>query len=720
MWSRLVSRYVFFVLIAIAAGHACGQEQQILATRVANNLNRPVFAVSPPGDTDRLFIAEQHTGAIRILDLNTGQLNATAFLDMSGLSTGNEQGLLGLAFHPDYAQNGQFYVNATLGSQTNIRRYTVSSDNSNVADPASAQTVLQYSQPQANHNGGWMDFGPDGFLYIASGDGGAANDSGSGHTSVTGNAQDTTGNLLGKILRIDVNGDDFASTTQNYALPPTNPFVDKSGDDEIWAYGLRNPWRASFDRATGDLYIGDVGQDSYEEVDFQPANSQGGENYGWRLREGTQSTPTGGVGGAKPPGAIDPIHEYSHAGAPDGGFSITGGYMYRGPIESLQGNYFFADYVTDQIWSFEYDGTTKSNFQNRTSQIVPDQGSIGGVSSFGEDDDGNLYIVSLDGDVWRIDDVIDVQTILPAGSVWSYLDDGSNQGTAWREPDFNDASWASGPAQLGYGDGDEATEVSYGSNANQKYATTYFRHQFDLDNADLVETLTLGLVRDDGAAVYLNGTEVARDNLAANATSSSFATATVSQAEEGNFFQFNVDASILQEGENTLAVEIHQRAGNSSDISFDLRLLSTFVDTLTGDIDLDGDLDTDDLNLLCSTVHDGSVTRARFDRNQDGQFDAEDVAHLVENEFDTQVGDVNVDGVIDEQDLSQRILFQSDTQYTSWDLNCDGLTDVRDVNFYLDHRPTERGAGSEAVPEPRSSVVLALVLGVIGLRRRRP
>ena len=373
--------------------------------RVASGLSRPVYVTAAPGDAERLFVVEQHTGRIRILDLNTGVVNATPFLDMSGLATGNEQGMLGLAFHPDYASNGLFYVNFTDTTRaTNIRRYQVSAGDPNVAHPASATTVLTYAQPQSNHNGGWLGFGPnDGYLYIASGDGGSGNDSGGGHTAGTGNAQDITNNLLGKMLRIDVDGDGFpADANRNYAIPLLNPFAEKTGDDEIWAYGLRNPWRSSFDRATGDLYIADVGQNNREEIDYQPASSPGGENYGWRLREGTIATPTGGVGGAPPPGAVEPIHDYAHVGAPDGGFSITGGYAYRGPVRDLQGVYFFADYLSQQIWSFRYDSTGKADFQNRTSQLTPDVGSIGSIASFGEDAAGNLYIVDLGGEVFRI------------------------------------------------------------------------------------------------------------------------------------------------------------------------------------------------------------------------------------------------------------------------------------------------------------------------------
>jgi glucose/arabinose dehydrogenase len=387
--------------------------------RVATGLSLPLYLTAPPGDTGRVFIVEQRdgtTGRVRVLDLET--LSLGTFLEVPGVSTGDEQGLLGLAFHPDYASNGLFYVNYTdTGGTTRIVRYAVSAD-PDVADAGSAAPVLSIAQPQPNHNGGWIAFGPDGYLYVASGDGGGGDDNDTGHTAGTGNAQDITNNLLGKLLRLDVDGDDFpADATRNYAIPADNPFAGVVGDDEIWAYGLRNPWRASFDRATGDLYIGDVGQSNREEIDVQPAASAGGENYGWRLREGTIATPTGGVGGAPPPGAIDPIYDYLHGNGPFLGNSVTGGYVYRGPAASLRGHYFFADFVDSRLWSLRWDGSDPSTFDgtNHTDLVdrtvdpdfVPDQGSLGNLSSFGEDAAGNLYLVSLGGDVFRI-------TALPA------------------------------------------------------------------------------------------------------------------------------------------------------------------------------------------------------------------------------------------------------------------------------------------------------------------
>jgi hypothetical protein len=302
------------------------------------------------------------------------------------------------------------FVNLTVeDGRTEIRRYRVSTD-PDVADPQSEQLVLGYAQPQSNHNGGWLGFGPDGYLYISAGDGGGANDSSSGHTQGSGNAQDITDNPLGKVLRIDVDGDAFpADDARNYAIPPSNPFVDATGDDEIWSYGLRNPWRASFDRMTGDLYIGDVGQGAREEIDVQPAGSAGGENYGWRLREGTIATP--GVGGSRPAGAIDPIYDYTRGAGPFQGFSVTGGYVYRGPVAEIRGQYFFADYSSERIWSLVYDGSEPGGFDgsnftdliDRTVELAPGGSlDINQISSFAEDDSGNLYILDLGGEIFRI------------------------------------------------------------------------------------------------------------------------------------------------------------------------------------------------------------------------------------------------------------------------------------------------------------------------------
>lgn len=375
-------------------------------TRVGTGFSRPVFATARPGEPSRLFVVEQHAARVRILDLDTGGVAPVPFLVVpGGVSTGNEQGLLGLAFHPDFASNGLVYVNLTSPQgHTEIRRYQAPPANRDQVDADSETLLLRINQPQSNHNGGWIGFGPDGLLTIASGDGGGGNDDDAGHTLGSGNGQDITNNLLGKLLRIDVDRDDFPQDAdRNYGIPPSNPFVGVTGDDEIWAYGLRNPWRASFDRETGDLWIGDVGQNAREEIDFQLQASSGGENYGWRLREGTIATP-GGVGGPPPADAIEPVYDYLHGFGPFQGNSVTGGYRYRGPSPGLRGLYFFGDAVFGRVWSLQLDQSLQSfDVTQWDEDLVPDAGSLGSVVSFAEDGLGNLYILDLDGDIFRLE-----------------------------------------------------------------------------------------------------------------------------------------------------------------------------------------------------------------------------------------------------------------------------------------------------------------------------
>ena len=399
--NRLPAAVIIFSVITLMLPTRAATSIQI-----ASGFARPLYAVSPPGDAEHLFILEQHAGRIRILNLLTRQVNAADFLQIGGLATGNEQGLLGLAFDPNYVSNGYFYVNVTVAGtgNTEIRRYKRSVADPDIADDASEMLILSWAQPQSNHNGGWMDFGPDGFLYISSGDGGGGNDDDAGHTPGLGNAQDTSV-LLGKLLRIDITGDDFpADPDRNYRIPPDNPLVGQPGAaEEIWAFGLRNPWRPSFDRLTGDLYIADVGQGAVEEVNFQPAASAGGENYGWRVMEGDQCNFPNDPLPCGDPNFTNPIHLYNHVGAPDGGQSVTGGYVYRGPQPNLQGMYFFADFLSHQVWTFEYDGSTKTNITNRTAELTPDAGDLDFIASFGEDGLGNLYIVDLiDGEIFKI------------------------------------------------------------------------------------------------------------------------------------------------------------------------------------------------------------------------------------------------------------------------------------------------------------------------------
>lgn len=388
----------------LAAAAASAAHAGVDAIRIADGLSQPLFLTGEPGNDGRLFILEK-TGDVRLFDLTTKQVLPTPFLTVTDLSTSSERGLLGLAFHPDYPTNGLFYVHHTDSSgDTNIAEYELDAM-TGLADPASRRLLLEVSQPQANHNGGWIGFGPDGFLYIALGDGGGADDNDFGHTPGIGNSQDITDNLLGAMLRIDVDGDDFpADPARNYAIPADNPFVGVTGDDEIWAYGLRNPFRCSFDRVTGELWIGDVGQNNREEINFQEASFAGGANYGWRLREGTIATPTGGVGGPPPADNVEPIYDYAHGFGTFEGRSVTGGYVYRGQGDDLAGLYVFGDFVSNRVWTLEQLVGGGVNVENLTPQLTIDSGTLASISSFGEDNDGELYIVSIGGDVFRIID----------------------------------------------------------------------------------------------------------------------------------------------------------------------------------------------------------------------------------------------------------------------------------------------------------------------------
>jgi len=381
------------------------------ATRVAAGLTQPLFVTAPPGDVNHLFIVQQ-TGQILMLDLRTGKVRKKPFFNISGMlaSTSGEQGLLGMAFDPNYASNGKFYLNFTApggafgNGVTHVSQFQ-RRKGKRKKRKSPERILLRFDQPQTNHNGGWIGFSPragdNHNLYIATGDGGSGNDQGPGHLEPGGNGQSNT-TLLGKILRVHV--DSNLGTT---SIPSDNPFF-ASGTfrQEVWIFGLRNPYRASFDRQNGRMFIGDVGQNTREEVDAQEStNPGGGENYQWRLREGAIATPTGNpvVGGPAPPGSVNPILDYDRST----GGTIIGGYVYRGAqIPALQGTYLFGDYVAGKIFSLNYDGTTVSNFQDITSQLFPTrQGgfNLQNPSSFGEDANGELYITDIgNGSVYKI------------------------------------------------------------------------------------------------------------------------------------------------------------------------------------------------------------------------------------------------------------------------------------------------------------------------------
>jgi hypothetical protein len=344
---------------------------------VAPGLSAPLFLTAPPGDTSREFVVEQ-TGRIRIIRHDT--LLAAPFLDVSALITCcSERGLLSMAFHPQYASNGFFYVDYTNTSgDTRVMRYHVSA-NPDSADPASAGLVLGQTQPFTNHKGGLLLFGPDGYLYVGFGDGGSGGDP-------QGNGQNL-GTWLGKILRIDVNG------ALPYAVPASNPFVGVAADKpEIWAYGLRNPWRFSFDRLTGDLYIGDVGQGEHEEVDVQPASGGGGRNYGWNIMEGLFCY---NASSCLQTGLTLPALDYTHAD----GCAIVGGYVYRGArLPAIAGQYFYSDNCTNFVRSFQLASGQATNKTDWPALAPAGEG----VTSFGEDARGEQYITTGAGNVYRI------------------------------------------------------------------------------------------------------------------------------------------------------------------------------------------------------------------------------------------------------------------------------------------------------------------------------
>lgn len=381
---------------------------------VATGLNMPVFATYAPGDADGLYIPELTTGNILRIDLKTSTVGATPFLTASGIITGGEAGLLGLAFSPDYAKDGKLYVFIVNESGTpQVDEYRRSSTNPEIADPSTRHKILEMRGPHPiKHFGGWMGFGKDLFLYIAVGDGGDTDPGADASLVAPGNAQIIKDNLYGSILRIDPLQDAFPEdANRNYAIPADNPLVNAVGDDEIWAYGLRNPWRVSFDRLTGDMYLGDVGQNTREEINLIPSTARSGMNFGWPLREGTISRPNSAFGGLKPANAVDPVYEFKTGTADDSqGRSVTGGYVYRGPIQELNGTYFFGDFVRSRVWSIkttatdpaEFNGNNSTDYTDWTSQLTSSIPGVSQLVSFGEDSYGNLYVVNLLGSIHRL------------------------------------------------------------------------------------------------------------------------------------------------------------------------------------------------------------------------------------------------------------------------------------------------------------------------------
>ena len=414
MKSRHIPKILATAVCALGIYASASGQRALELETVANGLSAPLLAVSPPGDTERLFIVEQD-GLIKIL--RDGVVLPTPFLDVTSLTSQNsERGLLGLAFHPDYDSNGWFFINYTNNSgNTRVDRVTVSA-NPDIADANSRVNILSQNQPFSNHNGGCIEFGSDGYLYIGLGDGGSGGD--------PGNRSQNPQRLLGKMLRIDVDNG------LPYTIPADNPFVgDPNTLDEIWSLGLRNPWRFSFDRVTGDCWIADVGQNQWEEIDFEAAGV-GGLNYGWRLKEGTHCfNPSNNC---DPNGiTTDPVFEYSHGGSPFR-CSITGGYVYRGErMATMQGRYFYADYCSGQVWSFRFNGSSVSDLVDHSSEF----GTVPNITSFGQDGAGEIYVVSANRGVYRIVPAgmtLDTSVVVEAGSPATLAIAGATpSGTAW-------------------------------------------------------------------------------------------------------------------------------------------------------------------------------------------------------------------------------------------------------------------------------------------------
>jgi len=385
-----------FLALLLAHAAVAPAQTPLHTELAATGLNRPVFVTAPPGDFDRLFVVEQQ-GLIKIV--RNGAVLAVPFLDLVATGTvsfGGERGLLGLAFHPDYASNGQFFVYHNTPPFVNavVRRFQRSANDPDRADPASGAQLLSVQLIYGNHNAGMIAFGPDRMLYIAIGDGGSTAPN---WPSDPQNHAQRDDSLLGKMLRIDV---DNPTPPLAYGIPANNPFAAPGNPrDEIWAFGLRNPWRFSFDRLTGDMFLADVGG-LREEIDFEPFGSPGGRNYGWSCMSGTLCHIATACT-CNAPTLTNPLHEYTTPGSK----AVIGGYVYRGAlIPDLRGTYFYADFATSQVWSFRRSGNGITQLIDRTTELSPPApySFFNAISSFGEDGRGELYLCVLGGQIYRI------------------------------------------------------------------------------------------------------------------------------------------------------------------------------------------------------------------------------------------------------------------------------------------------------------------------------
>lgn len=431
MSNATLGGFVCKTLLLVALVGAIAGPAQVLAdpalttVTVATGLETPVYVTAAPGDASRVFVVER-SGAIRVVDLATGKVQPEPFLKYTDLSTDTEQGLLGLAFSPNYAQNGLFYTyRSNAKGDIVVEGLQVSAD-PNVADATSANVIFTEPHEQVYHYGGWLGFGPkDGDLYISIGDDGGLT-----------NAQNPNA-LYGKILRIDVNSDAFPDDpTRNYAIPPTNPFAGGGGAGEVFAYGLRNPWRAGFDSLTGDLYLGDVGENSIEEVDFIPGASGGGQNFGWNILEGDQPT---GIGDPTGLNLTGPIHQYTHAI----GSAVSGGDVFRGDsIAGLQGTYFFGDFISGKLWSMRVVDGQVTEFEDRTAELQPAGSAILNPAGFGQDALGRIYVADFSsGSILRLEAVPAAADPNRDGVVdlsdFGILKANFGSGSTWAQGDFN-------------------------------------------------------------------------------------------------------------------------------------------------------------------------------------------------------------------------------------------------------------------------------------------
>ncbi|MEL6727650.1 MAG: PQQ-dependent sugar dehydrogenase [Pseudomonadota bacterium] len=373
------------------------QTVQITSRRVGTGLSQPLGLLASPDGSGRVLVV-QKGGRIRLLSPDTGALDSVDFLDVSAdVSTDGERGLLGLAMSPDFANDRGVYVHMTnVSGDSEIRRYEVFASTPDQVDPSTETLILRYPQPLSNHNAGWIGFNADGLLIIPTGDGGGSGD--------PNNLAQNPQSLLGKVLRLDVSRDDFPSDPlRNYAIPTGNTFNDPAnGRPEIYAMGLRNPFQSSFDPISGDVLLADVGQDAIEEVSRLPMDDST-LNFGWAVREGTAF-----FKGADQAEFTPPVLEYGHGDGPRQGRSITGGLVYQGPVEALQNHYVFADFISDNIWavpvSIMQSGQTvsASAFSIETDNLVPDVGTLTRITAFGTDEAGNLYIVTIGGDIFQM------------------------------------------------------------------------------------------------------------------------------------------------------------------------------------------------------------------------------------------------------------------------------------------------------------------------------